>query len=235
MLVNEDFFKMLFPNKKIIERKPDINYESNNIIFKNFIIFGYQGSGKTTTVNALGYYANKKYGKDNVNCAVSENGDLDLLLRWGLKPVLVNILFADNVTLRPLEKETLMRYFRIRHLFKQRYNLSNGYILSLISLHRFHSVPVELRTTIDGIIIKDSSLNPYDRSVLKRFIGQDFLDFLEEIYLERDSRPELKRYSIFISKGVSGLISLPLVKENYLRDVLDLKTLLKEGHHSVME
>jgi hypothetical protein len=226
--INEEFFRFILPDKRIITRVPKVNYRCNNIIFKNILIYGFQASGKTTAVNSIASQVVKKYGEENTNCVISESGDLGLLMEKGLQPKLVNLLFADNVTLRPLSKETLMNYFRIRHIFRNRFDLDNGYILSIISLHRFFSIPIELRTTIDGILIKDSSINPYDRSVLRRFVGQDYIDFLEQIAKERDERPELKQYSIFIARGLTGVISLPMVRENYLKEVQDLKDLLKE-------
>ena len=229
MLVNEDFFDYMFPSKNTILHKPNINYDSNNIIFRNFLIFAYQGSGKSSTVNTIAGEAVRRYGQKNVNARISESGDMGALMRWGLRPVLVNILFADNATLRKQDKETLMNYFRIRHLFKERYGVSNGYILSIISVHRFFSVPIELRTNISGILFKDTSLNAYDKNVIKKFIGLDSLHFLEEISKERDKKPELKNFSVFVGRnGFSGLVSLPLGDRNYLKPVFNMTEIMKE-------
>lgn len=226
--INRPFFDFILPDKKVILHKPRVSYDSNNIIFRNILIFGGQGSGKTTTANYIAYKAFKKYGSENVNARISEEGDLELLMEKGLENKLVNILVSDNLTLRPLNKNTLMEYFRIRHKFKSRFNESNGYILSIMGLHRIHSIPVELRTTLDGIIIKDSSINPYDRNILKKFIGETHLKLLDSIAYERDKRPELREYSYFIGRGFSGLLSLPLVRENYLRPVFTFKTLMQD-------
>jgi len=225
--INNEFFRFILPDKSIIRRKPKVKYKSNNIIFRNLLIFGGQGAGKTTTVNYIAYQARKKY-RSLVNARISEDGDLEALMEYGLRPTLVNILFSDNLTLRPLKKKTLMEYFRIRHLFKERFNLNNGYILSIMGVHRIHNIPVELRTNIDGIIIKDSSINPYDRSILKRFIGEASLNILDLIARGRDERPELRDYSFFVGRGISGLLSFPLVKENFLRPIFSLSSLMQD-------
>jgi len=232
-LVNKEFYNYILPSKKVIKYSPRVKYPTNNVIFRNIVLYGYQGSGKTSSVRRIVYEAVKKYGQGNVNARMSEDGDLGALLRWGLRPVLVNILFSDNTTLRKIPREELMRYFRIRHIYRERFGLDNGYILSLIALHRFHSIPPELRTTIDGLLIKDSSMNPYDRSVLKRFIGEDNLRLLETLSIEREKYPDLKSIGIFVGRTFSGLVSLPLPRKDFLRPVysteeivMDLKRIL---------
>jgi len=227
-MITKDFFDFLLPSKTIINYRPKVRYDTNNVIFRNVILYGFQGSGKTSGVNYIVYKAIKKYGEENVNARVSEDGNLSELLSFGLRPVLVNILFSDNTTLRKISKEELLSYFRIRHLFKERYGLSNGYILSLIALHRFHSIPVELRTTIDGIIVKDSSMNPYDRSILKKFIGDKVLQTIEKISVEREKKPELKKLAYFVGRSISGFITLPLARENYLKPAFDLREFVEE-------
>ncbi|MEM2260816.1 MAG: hypothetical protein QXK24_00045 [Ignisphaera sp.] len=227
MLINRQFYNLLFPPKRIILRKPRVNYETNNIIFKNYIIYGFQGVGKTSTVNYLAGKAIQKYGRNNVNAVVSEDGDLELLMHYGLQPKLVNILFSDNITLRRIDRSTLMDYFKIRHLFYKRFERTNGYILSIMALHRFHSIPVELRTTIDGIIFKDSSLNPYDRSIIKKFVGQEYLQLLDNLHRAREKKPSLKRLAIFVSKDLSGIISIPLARNNYLKEINSYLCLIK--------
>ena len=217
--INRLFYRFLFPTKRDILRKPRVSYDYNNIIFKNIIIFGYQGSGKTSTANAIASVAVKRYGERNVNAVMSEEGDLNLLMNYGLQDKLVNILFADNLTLRKLNRSELMEYFRIRHKAKNSLGMSNGYILSMLALHRFHSIPVELRTNMDALIVKDSSMNPYDRNILKKFIGKEHLDMLDYISINRDHNPKLKALSIFCNKSIVGVIKLPLCRRSYLSNI----------------
>jgi hypothetical protein len=227
-IINKQFYEYIFPSRRDILRRPKVSYDLNNVIFKNIIIFGFQGSGKTVTANSIAAKAVKKYGQENVNARVSEDGDLGSLIRWSLRPTLLNLLFSDNTTLRKLDRQDLMDYFRVRHIFKDRFNLTNGYILSIIALHRFHSIPVELRTTIDGILVKNSSMNPYDKNILQRFIGPESLELLEKITCETERRPELKRFSIFVGRNIFGLVSLPIARKNYLEPAFDITEILKD-------
>ena len=228
-IINREFFNFILPPVRIINYRPKVDYDVNSVIFKNIVIYGFQGAGKTTAVNTIASRAVRKYGAENVNAVVSEDGDLELLLHFGLKPVLVNILFSDNLTLRRLERETLMDYFKVRHLYKKKFGLSNGYILSILALHRFHSIPVELRTTIDGILCLDSTMNPYDRSILKKFLGQEYLSFLDVMYSLKAKQPKLKKYAVFVSKDIKGLVSLPMARREYLKSISSYLQVLGDG------
>lgn len=229
MLLNKEVYKFIFPTKRAINYTPKVNYDSNNIIFKNLIIYGFQGSGKTSLVNSLVKIAIKKYGEHNVNAVMSEHGNLEMLMHFGLRPCLVNILFADNLTLRKLSRETLMDYFKIRHKFREKFGLNNGYILSILSLHRFHGIPVELRTTTHGLIVKDSTMNPYDRAILEKFIGKEFLSFLDNISSEREKDPSLKEYAVFVNPSIKGLIKIPICKEMYIKEIGNYIDLIRRG------
>jgi len=222
--INSYFQSFLFPSLATINKAPKVRYRTNNVIFKNVIIFGFQGSGKTSTANAIARLAIRKYKARNVNAVISEDGDLEALMCFGLSPKPVNILFADNLTLRKLDDQVLREYFRIRHRYQQAFNKDNGYILSLLGLHRFHSTHVELRTNMDALIVKDSSLNPYDRGILKRMIGDTYLQLLDKLAKEKLRNPKLKGVSVFYTKTRVGLIKLPLPRKSYLRrlDVLSL-------------
>lgn len=135
----EEFLKYLLIPPEILNRKVDVTYAVNNILFRNFIIFGFQSSGKTETARALAEYVVNYYGEDNVNAVTSESGDLDLVLKEGFQDKLVNFVFVDNLTLRKVRKETIAEFFRCRHIFSERFQRNSGYIISCIALHRFHS------------------------------------------------------------------------------------------------
>jgi len=219
--VTRTFYKFIFPSKKRILYTPKTKYETNNVIFKNIILFGFQGSGKTLTAMRIVEEAIKKYGIEKVNAIISEEGDLEELIYFGLQNKLVNILFADNLTLRKIKEDVLRDYFRIRHLYYERFKQNVGYILSILSVHRFHGkgCPIELRTNMDGLIVKDTSLNPYDYHFIKRMIGEDLLNILKLISEYKNRNPRYKKYSVFVSKYFRGVVSFPIPKHNYFKRI----------------
>jgi len=217
--VTDQFWKYILIPKEILKRKPKVRYATNNVQFRNIILFGFQGSGKTETARGIAYEVVRFYGKRNVNCAYSESGDIEAILKYGLENRLVNVLFLDNLTLRKISKESLRNYFRCRHLLEEKYGRRNGYILSLISLHRFWSIPTELRCNMNALLVKDSSLNPYDRQFLRKLYGDEILEFLDKLEILRVYHPELMEYSMFYSKFARGVVRIPMARKNYLREV----------------
>jgi hypothetical protein len=237
-LVNDYFFSKFFPTiERICHVDKSMPY-ANNTIYRNFILYGSPGTGKTTTANSIAGHGINKYGINNVNAKFSENGNLEFLMHRGLDPKkLVNILFTDNATLAIHNKETLVKYFTLRNqYFDKRKEMKvdfnhNGYILSIISLHRYHSVPVDLRSIVDAIIIRDVSLNPYDQRVIKQFINDSEISaLLNEIAdLRFDSR-ELMNYSIIVSRGKTGILKLNPTDKFYFSEPETMREILRRLH-----
>ena len=219
--VTRQFWKYILIPKRILNRQPKV-YPRNAIIFKNILLFGFQGEGKTAVANAIAYKFKRYYGEENVNATMSENGNLDIILRQGFDDRLVNVVFVDNLTMRKIDNSTLADYFMCRHLVSRRFDRYNGYIFSILSLHRFFSIPTELRTNMDGIIIRNSSMNPYDRSFLKRLIGEEGLEILEELEAKRLYQRSLMNWNYFASKYFSGLVRInPSNRQNFR--IIDIK------------
>ena len=217
--VTEEFWKYLLIPKKILMRKPKVKYQTNNIQFKNIVLYGFQGSGKTETARGICYQIVKFYKPRNVNCVYTEDGDLEAILNYGFEDKLVNVIYIDNLTLQKVSRDTIKKYFRCRHILPEKYDRYNGYIISLISLHRFWSVPAELRANMNALLVKDSSLNPYDRNFLRRLFGKDLIEFLDKIEYHRVYKPEIMEYSLFYSKFITGIVKIPMAKRNYMKDV----------------
>jgi hypothetical protein len=207
---------------KKITYTPSTKYISNSIIFKSVLLYGHQGIGKTEKVRSFVEKAVKKYGRKNVNARYITRGDyLPYLIKYGLDNKLIQILFCDNATLSRIPRDTLEDYFNIRHIWYNRTKRPYGYILSFLACHRFHGVNTELRTDNDVIIFMNAPTNPFDYSIVKRYIGEEGIARLEYFEKERNRRlnSKYKKYSIFWSRGQIGLYISRLAKENYLKEV----------------
>jgi len=216
---NEYFIRYLFPSVEAIKMVPETKYRTNAIKHKRVILFSAQGSGKTELVRSIAEEAVRIYGRRNVN-PVMIKGDLMSILSTGLNRKLVQLVFVDDFTIDETPTLALKAYFNIRHLWSKMINRNYGLIVTIFAQHRFHSSSKEIRSTADVVIIRDDSLNPFDHSLIKRFIGEAGLSDLHLIQEYRDLYPVLKNYSIFRTRtGRVGLIYFPMAKENYLRRV----------------
>lgn len=224
--VTNQFFNYILPSKEIILHKAETSYRSSNIIFKNISIYDAKEQDVywRRVINHIGSKAIEKYGKENVNASITNDGYLWGFLRWGLEPVLVNILVNDNAFSRGTDRKALEFYSRISHHYKDMYGRSNGYILGLMVFRRFFSIPRGFRAVNDGILVR-SSINAYDIDILKKFMGKESLRILKRLNVARDKNPELEDLAIFVGRDFSGLVSLPLEE----KDLLNLK------HNEVFE
>jgi hypothetical protein len=213
--VTSKFTELFFPNKEEIERvDPEIPY-GNNIIYHSLMIYGLPACGKTTTVNSIAGVAIDRYGNKDTVALMSENGNLQQIMDV-FEPKLVNLLFTDNATLAKYEKSTLHDYFMLRNITLDKHQIRNGYILSILALHRFFAIPLEFRSIVDGLIIRDISLNPFDNAIIERFIDNDELyQFIRVISSARSKCRELMNYSVFIGKTLKGIIAFKPRKEFY--------------------
>jgi hypothetical protein len=217
--INNEFLKEVLVSKKAIHRASETAIESP-ILFKSLVIFGAPGSGKTGLANYIAREAIKYYGAENVNARYVKHGEVGFLIRFGVERKLVNILFIDNLTLVKVNPATLQSYFNIRH--HQIFDFQKeGYVLSIVAIHRFHGCPVEVRTVMDGLIVLDSTMNPYDRNVLKQFVGEDTLKFMDQIAGKKQEDPEYKSIAYYKSKSLEGWLKIPLIKELYMKYVLE--------------
>ncbi len=213
------FLRSLFPSVARINYEPDVPYETNNVMLHNCIQYGHIGSGKTETVRAIVEEAVKKYGSENVNPVVSRNGDIVELLEYGMNDKMIQILIADDATLRKIKDSDIRKFFKARHVYKSLTGKSNGFILTIFNVHRFHGLTTELRTNIDMAIWKTLPTSPYDRSIVKKFVGEDGLDDLKYIESMRLEEPKWNSISVFTSRLWTGLVVLPLAKQDYLLEV----------------
>jgi len=199
---------------------PRTSYLTNNVIFKTILLYGKPGSGKTELGRALVEKAVEKYGQKNVHASITHNGDLTTLLELGLdEEKLVQILFADNVTLVRPKKVEIQNFFKLRHYYRMLTGKNNGLIISILGAHRFHGVDISLRTDLDFLIARNSPTNPWDLAIMRRFLGDTGISIMEVLEEERITNKELFKFSVFYTKRAVGILELPLAKENYFKEL----------------
>jgi DNA polymerase III delta prime subunit len=211
--VTPEVKKYFLLDKKDLMAKPKVSYKTNNVILTNVLILGNQGTGKTTTVNSIANMFVKKYGRENVNCVMSDTGDLEMLLEGGFKDKLINIVFADNITSEKINDSTLKEYFRCRKILNDEYDRYNGHIITFFGVHRYHSSPKELRANESALIVRDSTAYGYDRNLLIRRIGEKNVKIFDAFERARLKNRALFKYSYFCSKTINGWMSLSMPKE----------------------
>lgn len=217
-MINNEVYNYIFPQRHILLRKPDVSYKTNNIFQRQMLIVGGQQSGKTTSAQMIALKAIDLYGQSNVNAVSSR--DFELLMNHGIKRKLVNILYFDDATLTKVPNDTLRDYFRIRHIMSKKTGYENGLIITIVGTHRFHSMPKELRSTCNVSLWKSSPTNPYDRRTALGFIGDDGIQFLESIELQKQHKPELIGVGVVYFLNNIGLFITPQPKINVMTELV---------------
>lgn len=214
--------RFLLPSIKTITRIPKVNYDINAVKCKVGIVYSAMGTGKTELMRSIVEQAVIKYGLDNVNArSCSSIGDL---VYNSLDNRLVQILIADDITLSKTKPEVITDFFKIRHLWKQQSKRPFGYILCMLGSHRFHGVqPPELRTSLDYIIFKSSCTSPFDRHIVKLYLGAEGFKTLRKIEKYREKDLNLMSYSMFWARERIGLANIPMAKENYVKSTIESK------------
>jgi len=203
----------LFPSIESLTVKPQYQW-LNTIEVRKLIIYGREKSGKTELARKLSEMFIERYGVENCNIVICRNADQ--LMRFGLDETkLINVLVWDDATLQPINRETASRFFRIRHLTKRR----NGLIVAIVICHRLHGIPIEFRTEPDYILFKSLPIG-YDKSVVKRFVGNRGIRYLQEIIANND-RSKTLVYDA--RRDVAQTIELSLATRNYLKTLYPRK------------
>jgi len=204
---HQEILNDLFPSIESLTVKPQYQW-LNTIEVRKLIIYGREKSGKTELARKLSEMFIECYGVENCNIVICRNADQ--LMRFGLDETkLINVLVWDDATLQPINRETASRFFRIRHLTKRR----NGLIVAIVICHRLHGIPIEFRTEPDYILFKSLPIG-YDKSVVKRFVGNRGIRYLQEIIANND-RSKTLVYDA--RRDVAQTIELPLATRNYLK------------------
>jgi len=206
----------LFPSIETLTEIPQYQW-LNTIEVRKIIVYGREKSGKTELVRKLAEMFVEHYGLENCNITISRNADQ--LMRFGLdENKLVNVLVWEDATLQEIKRQTASKFFRIRHLTKRR----NGLIVAIVVCHRLHGIPIEFRTEPDYILFKSLPIG-YDKSVVKRFVGNRGIRYLQEIIANGD-RSKTLVYDC--RRDIAQTIELPLAERNYLKTLYPRKSSL---------
>jgi len=143
------------------------------------MLLGSQGSGKTTTAQALAWSLGRKYGLGQTTFAIQIAG-IDCLLSVPTKvPGKCWLFVAEDITLAKIPKGDINEFFQIRHLIERYTGLREGMAVTMFNSHTFHGLDRNLRDTFNALIIKSVPTNPYDRGILKRYFNWLLLDRFE--------------------------------------------------------
>jgi len=221
MTDNETFIDNLFPPEKeiVVPLPKDLPYTPNYIIWRNMILYGGQGSGKSELVRKLVEIAVERYGEESINALQVPAGRIELAYNFlNNKPI--QIVFIDDFTLVKHDKETLNKFFRIRHIWKEISGRSNGYILTIMGVHRFHAIQPEFRTNFDFLVCRSSPDNKYDKDFLKAYFNSKFIALMNKIEIAKWKNRKLFSYTLWRDKAErQGFIKLGMSKRNYFDEI----------------
>jgi len=206
------FLDTLFPPLNVILR-PVSRLDENAIIQKHVLLYAKQGQGKTETANWLVGEAIRRYGDHNVSSFSAKGENFRYLLQDGFSDVPVNILVAEDITDVQMSRDEIRDFFRVRHLMREQTGRQNGYVLVFLTTHRFHDVPIALRTDVDFILFKESPSNDYDYHFVRGFIGDSGIRLLSQLEPMRDLDPAYKGFAFLTAKRQRvGMIYAPKEK-----------------------
>jgi len=201
--------EILLPRPERVWRDEKLEEWDNAVTKRNVTIYGAQMTGKGHTARWLAARIMQRY--DRPSYALRHPDDLAGLLASLSPDADVQIVFAEDLTsaLKVLSKkrrDTLARdWFRIRHRFRDATGKQYGLIVAILGMHRFHGAPPAFTTENDLIIFKGVPTNPYDRNVVRGFIGDDGVSFLEDVERERVNDPAFLGYGVWWHRGECGV------------------------------
>lgn len=200
----------LLPRLEDLQVQTSSGASRNSIYHVNIVIYGKARRGKTELANSLAANINQAYGSSRVHVAY-EVTNLENALEhgWG-SGRLVQVLVVDDLTLAEHAPETYQRYFRIGHIMEEKTGERNGLVVTILIVHRFFSLPKELRADIDLLIAKSVSTNPSDANLLRSFLGEQLVAELSAQARRRDV------FAYYLSPTQRGITTFQPYETNYL-------------------
>jgi len=188
---------------------PASRASQNGIYHMNIVIYGKARRGKTELANSVVANISQVYGESQVHVDY-EITDLETALEHGWLPdALVQVLVVDDLTLAEHSTETYQQYFRIGHLMEEKTGQRNGLVVTILIVHRFFSLPKELRADVDLLLVKSVSSSPSDVNLLRGFLGDDLLTELSSLARRRDV------FAYYVSPTYRGISFFQPADTNY--------------------
>lgn len=179
------------------------------IMYQGVLLYGLQGSGKTTFVRWLASEISKNYGMDKV--AFRASTSLDLLIKSiDTKPVQVLFLDDSGVEEQRSSKDVIGDLSVIRHIMKER--VERGLVIVVVAQQDLSLVDKKIRSMLPFRIFKTSSSNNYDRRLMTQILGEDSLKLLDTITNEvkvKHNYSALSRMVATVPGTEPGLIMMP--------------------------
>ena len=126
-------------------------------------------------------------------------------------------MFFDDLAGKKLSSTNQNEWILLRHTIQNITHLNNGLILTFLATQRYYALDKSLRESITSLIAFSTPSNPFDASIIKRFIGEEayaFLEFQKFLLMTRQTR---KHYSAFYLNGIKGILDMPMAEIDFLR------------------
>ncbi len=213
----EEFVELLMPTLEAIDRVPQVPYETNNWIWQNVLLYGSPGSGKSEGARLFAELAAKRYNPDVMAATNLERYIVEFLSAPFIEPKKIQLMFFDDLAGKKLSSTNQNEWILLRHTIQNITHLNNGLILTFLATQRYYALDKSLRESITSLIAFSTPSNPFDASIIKRFIGEEayaFLEFQKFLLMTRQTR---KHYSAFYLNGIKGILDMPMAEIDFLR------------------
>jgi len=117
-------------------------------------------------------------------------------------------LVGADLTLAKIPKAVVQLWFEVRHLIQQATGLRRGIVVTSLESHTMFGLEKNLRTSMTMMFVKTVPTNPYDRSLLKRYIEPKLLEQFESQH-EQDPTAVLVWDPQYAPHGTLATVSAP--------------------------
>ena len=185
---------------------------------RHLLIAGLPECGKTVQVNYLAKYGLQKYGKDNMNIVpVNSTADaFDLMDSRPVQLIIIDDAIKEaNSRLSGRNAGDISDFYQIRHEFEKRAKSNSGIVITVYVSQRFKSLDIVFRNA-HAIIFKTVATDPDDSKAIRKYIGKEPYDYLQNItnriYYEADDNAKSEAVVCLCFSNQSGSFKSPYVK-----------------------